>query len=67
MPENPTPRELMDQLRELQAGRSAVTDLVTPGSDLHAVDRDKFTVLLNILDRHTERVLQDFDRVLQTE
>ncbi|AVI04934.1 hypothetical protein [Alteromonadaceae phage B23] len=65
MPKNPTLRELVDQLRELQAGRSAVTDLVTPGSDLHAVDRDKFTVLLNILDRDTERVLEHVDRVLQ--
>jgi hypothetical protein len=67
MPKKPTPRELMDQLRELQDGRRAVTDLVTPGCDLHSVDRDKFTVLLSILDRHTERVLQDFDRVLQPE
>lgn len=64
MPKNPTLPELMDELRQLQAGRSAVTDLVMPGTDLHAVNRDKFTVLLNILDRNTERVLEDFDRVL---
>lgn len=57
-------RELMDELRELQAGRRAVTDLVTPGCDLHSVDRDDFTVLLTILDRDTERVLGDFERLL---
>ncbi len=58
-------RQLNDELRELQACRSAVTDLVTPGSDLHSVDRDKFTILLSVLDRDTERVLGDFDRLLQ--
>ncbi len=65
MPKKPSPRELMDELHQLQACRSAVTDLITPGIDLHSVDRDKFTILLSVLDRDTERVLGDFDQLLQ--
>lgn len=61
----PSAQQLMDELHELQACRRAVTDLVMPGTDLHSVDRDKFTTLLSVLDRDTERVLGDFERLLK--
>lgn len=41
--------EAMDRIDEIAACLDAVTDLMSPGADLHAVDRNKQAVLLAFL------------------
>ncbi|WP_328184653.1 hypothetical protein [Marinobacter sp. OP 3.4] len=65
MPKKPTPEELMEELREVQACRSAITDLTSPSFDMHLVDRNNVARLQGFFDRYDERLLNDLEQVLR--
>lgn len=58
MKESQEPVELMNELEELQACRSAVTDLMSPCDDLHIVNRSNLTQLLRYLDGRERKVVE---------
>lgn len=41
--------DAQDELNNIQTCLESVSDLLIPETDMHAIDRDKFSILLNYL------------------
>lgn len=59
MPANPRPEysQALDRLDEIHSCWSAIADLISPETDLQAVDRDDFAILLGLIEREENQAL----------
>lgn len=58
MPTFESARDGWDELERLQSCRKAISDLLIPEGDLHVVNRDALSQLLNYLDEQEGRVMK---------
>lgn len=54
--------DALDRLHEITCCLEAVSDLITPEPDLHAVNRDKMALLLTFLLTEQRRAYENLER-----